>query len=65
MRDGRGDAAGLVMMSTLVGALVLARSVEDSQLSTRIMDAVRESLKTGTQEDEKAGQYNRPPGPLS
>lgn len=50
MRDGRGDAAGLVMMSTLVGALVLARSVEDSQLSTRIMDAVRESLKTGTQE---------------
>ncbi len=54
--DGRGDAAGLVMMSTLVGALVLARSVEDVRLATRIMDVVRESLKTRLPQDEKAGQ---------
>ena len=54
--DGRGDAAGLVMMSTLVGALVLARSVEDVRLATRIMAVVRESLKTRLPQDEKAGQ---------
>lgn len=54
--DGRGDAAGLVMMSTLVGALVLARSVEDVRLATRIMTVVRESLKTRLPQDEKAGQ---------
>jgi AcrR family transcriptional regulator len=54
--DGRGDAQALVMMSTLVGALVLARSVADPELATRILDAVRESLKTQIPEDEKAGQ---------
>ncbi|MGA9703010.1 hypothetical protein [Pseudomonas sp.] len=48
--NGRGDAAGLVMKSTLVGALVLARSGENSQLATRIMDAVRESMKAGIPE---------------
>ena len=56
LADGRGDAQGLVIMSTLVGALVLARSVEDKALATRIMDVVRDSLKTHISEDEKAGQ---------
>ncbi len=54
--EGRGDAESLVMMSTLVGALVLARSVEDSALAKRIMDAVRESLKNQVPENEKADQ---------
>ncbi len=56
LEDGRGDASGLVMMSTLVGALVLARSVEDSGMALRIMDVVRETLKAKIREDEKAGQ---------
>jgi TetR/AcrR family transcriptional repressor of nem operon len=44
------------MMSTLVGALVLARSVENPQLAMRIMDVVRDTLKTQIREDEKADQ---------
>ncbi|AHC34425.1 TetR family transcriptional regulator [Pseudomonas fluorescens] len=54
--DGRGDAQSLVMMSTLVGALVLARSVENTELSARIMEVARESLKAQIPENEKAGQ---------
>ncbi|MBY8945273.1 MULTISPECIES: TetR/AcrR family transcriptional regulator [unclassified Pseudomonas] len=54
--EGRCDAKSLVMMSTLVGALVLARSVEDPKLARRIMDVVRESLKTQNPEDKKADQ---------
>ena len=54
--EGRADAQALVMMSTLVGALVLARSVEDPKLARRIMDVVRESLKTQNPEDKKADQ---------
>ncbi|PRA28240.1 TetR/AcrR family transcriptional regulator [Pseudomonas poae] len=50
------DAQGLVVMSTLVGALVLARSVEDPALAMRIMEVVRESLKTQISDDEKADQ---------
>ena len=46
----------LVVMSTLVGALVLARSVEDAELATRIMNVVRASLKAHVSEEEKAGQ---------
>ena len=56
LTNGRGDAESLVMMSTLVGALVLARSVADPALARTIMDVVRESLKTQVSEDEKAGQ---------
>lgn len=58
LADGRGDTQGLLMMSTLVGALVLARSVENPALAARIMDVVRDSLKAQTcePEDEKAGQ---------
>lgn len=56
LADGRGDAQGLVMMSTLVGALVLARSVEDKALAMRIMNVARDSLKTQVSDDEKAGQ---------
>ncbi len=58
LADGRGDTQGLLMMSTLVGALVLARSVENPALAARIMDVVRESLKAQMcePEDEKAGQ---------
>lgn len=54
--SGQGDAQGLVMMSTLVGALVLARSVTDPALALRIMDVVRERLKTQIPETEKADQ---------
>ena len=54
------DEQSMVMMSTLVGALVLARSVENPELATRILDVVRESLKTGvntaTADIKKAGQ---------
>ncbi|KJZ51897.1 TetR/AcrR family transcriptional regulator [Pseudomonas marginalis] len=54
--EGQSDAQSLVMMSTLVGALVLARSVEDKALAMRIMEVVRDSLKTQVSEDQKAGQ---------
>lgn len=47
---------GLVLMSTLVGALVLARSVESAELATRILDVVRGSLKVGFCGQKKAGQ---------
>ncbi|CRM57582.1 MULTISPECIES: TetR/AcrR family transcriptional regulator [Pseudomonas] len=53
---GQGDARSLVIMSTLVGALVLARSVEDKALAMHILEVVRENLKTQVSEDEKAGQ---------
>lgn len=35
----------LVIMSTLVGALVLSRSVENPDLAKRILDVTREHLK--------------------
>lgn len=35
----------LMIMSTLVGALLLSRSVEDPQLGTQILQTVREGLK--------------------
>ena len=54
--NGHGDEQSLVMMSTLVEALVLARSVQDAQLAVRILDVVRESLKTKVAADQKAGQ---------
>jgi TetR/AcrR family transcriptional regulator, transcriptional repressor for nem operon len=56
LADGRGDVQGLVMMSTLVGALVLARSVEDPVLADRIMGVVRETLKSQVPKNEKADQ---------
>lgn len=46
----------LVLMSTLVGALVLARSVESAELATRILDVVRGSLKAEFFGLKKAGQ---------
>jgi AcrR family transcriptional regulator len=46
----------LVLMSTLVGALVLARSVESAELATRILDVVRGSLKAEVVEQKKAGR---------
>ena len=52
----QGDARSLVIMSTLVGALVLARSVEDKALAMHILEVVRENLKIQVSEDEKAGQ---------
>ena len=44
---GRPDAneQGLLMMSTLVGALVLARSVESAELAAQILEVVRGNLK--------------------
>ncbi|CRM60242.1 DNA-binding transcriptional repressor AcrR [Pseudomonas sp. 24 E 1] len=53
---GQGDARSLVIMSTLVGALVLARSVEDKALAMHILEVVRENLKAQVSENEKAGQ---------
>ncbi|MGY2292953.1 TetR/AcrR family transcriptional regulator [Pseudomonas sp. SDO528_S397] len=46
----------LLMMSTLVGALVLARSVESAALATKILDVVRGNLKTQASDQKKAGQ---------
>jgi AcrR family transcriptional regulator len=46
----------LVLMSTLVGALVLARSVESAELATRILDVVRGSLKAEVVEQKEAGR---------
>lgn len=40
------DAQSLVIMSTLVGALMLSRSVQDPELSDRILATTREWLKT-------------------
>ncbi|MFC6298397.1 TetR family transcriptional regulator [Pseudomonas sp. CCM 7893] len=40
------EEQSLVMMSTLVGALVLARSVNSAELATRIRDVVSRNLKT-------------------
>lgn len=45
-----------LVMSMLVGALMLARSIGNDQLSTRIMDVVRESLKARALAKGKAGQ---------
>jgi len=39
------DEQSVVMLSTLVGALMLSRSVEDPQLSLRILDTARQALK--------------------
>jgi len=41
------DAAerSIVIMSTLVGALLLSRSVENPELARQILDITRESLK--------------------
>ncbi|MDY0835417.1 TetR/AcrR family transcriptional regulator [Pseudomonas sp. SED1] len=46
----------LVLMSTLVGALVLSRSVESAELATRILDGVRGCLKAEVVEQKKAGR---------
>jgi len=55
---GNADAneQSLMMMSTLVGALVLARSVESAELATRILNVVRAKLKAQVSEQEEAGQ---------
>ncbi|HEX8592562.1 MAG TPA: TetR/AcrR family transcriptional regulator [Pseudomonas sp.] len=39
------EAQSMAMLSTLVGALVISRSVQDPELSDRILAAARESLK--------------------
>ena len=46
---GDGEAAeaqSLVMLSTLIGALVLSRSVEDQDFAARILSTAREALKS-------------------
>jgi AcrR family transcriptional regulator len=44
--DGEdAEAQSLVMLSTLIGALVLSRSVEDQDFATRILATAREALK--------------------
>ncbi|MGU3309309.1 TetR/AcrR family transcriptional regulator [Pseudomonas sp. M5A4_2d] len=54
---GNADAneQSLMMMSTLVGALVLARSVESAELATQILNVVRAKLKAQVSAQEKAG----------
>ncbi|MBP5955754.1 TetR/AcrR family transcriptional regulator [Pseudomonas anatoliensis] len=42
--DNRADRA-IVIMSTLVGALLLSRSVADTEFAQRILDVTREHLK--------------------
>lgn len=39
------QAQSLVMLSTLIGALVLSRSVEDQEFAARILTTAREALK--------------------
>ncbi|WP_311969198.1 TetR/AcrR family transcriptional regulator [Pseudomonas baltica] len=44
--DGEdAEAQSLVMLSTLIGALVLSRSVEDQDFAARILATAREALK--------------------
>lgn len=43
------EAQSLVMLSTLIGALVLSRSVEDQAFATRILDASRAALTAQAQ----------------
>lgn len=43
------DEQSVVMLSTLVGALMLSRSVGDPALSDRILDTAREALKQQAQ----------------
>jgi len=54
------DEQSLVLMSTLVGALVLARSVDSTELATRILDVVRSNLNKQVdppvKDKKKAGQ---------
>ncbi|OPA91304.1 TetR family transcriptional regulator [Pseudomonas fluorescens] len=50
------DEKSLVLMSTLVGALVLARSVENPKLAARILEVVRGTLKDQVSDEEKADQ---------
>lgn len=50
------DEQGLVMISTLAGALMLARSVENAELATRILDVVGGYLKVQVAYTKKAGQ---------
>lgn len=40
------DQQSVVMLATLVGALVLSRSVDDQDFAARILDTAREALKT-------------------
>jgi AcrR family transcriptional regulator len=50
---GGGEDAGkqsLVMLSTLIGALVLSRSVEDQDFAARILTTTREALKSQVHE---------------
>ncbi|MGZ0783875.1 TetR/AcrR family transcriptional regulator [Pseudomonas saponiphila] len=48
--DGADQAQrSLMIMSTLVGALMLSRSVENPELGVRILETVREGLKTQEQ----------------
>ena len=52
----KGDHESLVLMSTLVGALVLARSVESQEMAARIMEVVSGCLKEQVSDKQKAGQ---------
>lgn len=43
--EPNADARSLVMMSTVIGALVMARSVQDKEFSERILHTTKEWLK--------------------
>jgi hypothetical protein len=55
LRSSNAGEQSLVLMSTLVGALVLATSVESAELATRILDMLQGSLKA-VAEQRKAGR---------
>lgn len=56
LEQPKGDHESLVLMSTLVGALVLARSVESPELAARILEVVGGCLKEQVSDKQKAGQ---------
>lgn len=56
LKSENSNEQSLVLMSNLVGALVLVRSVENPEPATRIMKVVRGALKDKVSDEEKASQ---------
>jgi AcrR family transcriptional regulator len=49
------EAQSMVMLSTLVGALMLSRSVEDKALSEQILESARKALKLQAEQQTLSG----------
>ena len=52
---GQEEDRALAMLSTMVGAMVLSRAVQDETLSQRVLEVARESLLQGRDNDHGAG----------